>query len=214
MHKRNGACDQRYTRKNMGRTSGISVARTTDLSRLVGRSVLVLADEANLRRSARDLGYKVSFRHVKERIRGAARCASLHAVVSHPPGDRRRIGYLERRGWTVYTKPIEIVQTVNGRKREGNADFRLAFLAGVLISRSRCEAIVLASGDGALVNDVAACIQRLKKHREVWTLSLAGSTSWRLDAGKNPFVAGNLEIGQDMLRPIEPEGRRPSWRTG
>jgi hypothetical protein len=112
----------------------------------------------------------------------------------------------------VHTKPIETVHTRGGLKREGNVDFRLAFLAGMLVSRSSSEVVVLASGDGALVNDVAAGIQALRRDREVWTLSLAGSTSFRLDAERNPLICGNMEIGLDVLWPIRLRRRDGLWK--
>jgi hypothetical protein len=65
---------------------------------------------------------------------------------------------------------------------------------------------MLASGDGDLVCDLARGLHGLPTRRAIYTLSLAGSTSLRLDAARNRDIAGNIEIGLDCLRPLRPVG--------
>lgn len=94
------------------------------------------------------------------------------------------------------------VHTRNGLERKGNADFLLSFLAGVLVSRTTADVVILASGDGDLVEEVAIGIRSLQKKRSIVTMSLAGSTAGRLNAEKNALITANIEIGKDCLRPI------------
>jgi NYN domain len=174
-------------------------AVTGPLDALVNGNVLVLADDENLRYSARDLGYRLSMRRLGQSLqRQACRCA-LHAYFSREPGDEHRCRYLLERGWIPHPRDIETVQTHRGTKRLANSDNDLLFAAGNLASRGTADVVVLASGDGTLVCDLARNLRQLPQARTILTLSLAGSTSYRLDAARNSHIDGNIEIGLDCL---------------
>lgn len=186
------------------RSRSIEIAPTTGpLDDLSGCRVLVLADDENLRYSARDLGYKLSHRLLAERFNDCVRHCTLHAFFSRQAGDERRCDYFRARGWMPHPRDIQLVHTRHGVEHRANADNSLLFKAGVLVSRTGADAVVLASGDGDLVCDLARELHELPKPRKVYTLSLAGSTSFRLDARRNADIDGNIEVGLDCLHALE-----------
>ncbi len=170
------------------------------------RSTLLLADVENLTYSARNLGFKISYRLLADKLNQVADYCKLHAFFSRRAGDERWSSYFTARGWVPHTNDIEIVQTYNGVKRLANSDNLMLFSAGLLISRSSADVVIIASGDGSMVCDIAKSLAALPRQREVITMSLAGSTSWRLDASKNKYIAHNIEIGRDCLH------RNTEWR--
>jgi hypothetical protein len=176
---------------------------TGPLAALTERRVLVLADVENLSFSAaKHHAQEIAYENLARRLRETAASCALHAFFSTDP--QRTAGqraYFEARGWTVHQRPIEVVQTYAGAKRHANIDI-LLFQAGLLCSRGRTDTVVLASGDGDLVCDLAAALAELPTPRRVLTLSLAGSTSWRLNAQRHRSITANLEIGRDCLRPL------------
>lgn len=178
----------------------VSVApETGPLDLLFGRRLTVLADYENLHYSARDLGLQLALSALGSRLRSASRDCRLHAVFSRPPGDDRLVLYCRDRGWEPHPRDIETVATSRGPVRRANADNDLLFLAGAFQTVAAADVLVVASGDGDLVCDIARLARRFAPRRPVLTLSLAGSTSYRLDARRNPDIAGNLEIGRDCL---------------
>jgi hypothetical protein len=174
-------------------------AVTGPLDALLNHNVLVLADEENLRYGARDLGYELSMQRLGQRVQQHAGHCALHAFLSRPPGDDRRCQYLRECGWIPHPRDIETVQTRRGTQHLANSDNDLLFAAGNLASRGRADVVILASGDGTLVCDLARNLRQLPRARVILTLSLAGSTSFRLDAARNPNIDGNIEIGLDCL---------------
>lgn len=175
---------------------------TGPLHHLAGRRILVLADDENLRISARDLGRRLSYRALGEVLRHSAPGVYLHAVFSSLPGDRTRADGLRRRGWTPHVREARMVPSWHGPRLSANADFYIAFLAGRLAARLPCDALVIGSGDGELVEEIASAVRRGRRARPVFTLSLPGSTSRRLDARTSSLIEANLEIGLDCLRPL------------
>ncbi len=185
---------------------------TGPLEALKDRSVLVLADDENLRASAQDLGYKLSYDTLREKIGEVALKCKPHVFYSREKGDERRTKYFEERKWVVHPRDIHEVRTGRGIKRTTNSDFMITFFGGMLISRSDTDVILLASGDGDMVADMAEAIKSLPRKRLVVTMSMAGSTAWRLNAEDNKFIDVNIEIGLDCLRPIlsgKPSHPRP-----
>jgi hypothetical protein len=178
----------------------IEVAEETGpLSPILGKRLIVVADAQNIDRGARDLGFKMSWALLGAKIDAAA-SASRHVILSQHPGDERRMDYFAERDWIPHATQIRTVSTQKGLKRKGNADFLMSFLAGVLVSRSSADVVVLASGDGDLVEEIAIGIRSLNKERSIVTMSLAGSTAGRLNAEKNALISANIEIGRDCLR--------------
>jgi hypothetical protein len=190
---------QRHNR--LPATPRVDVASATGpLDVLHNQRVLVLADVENLRYSARDLGARLSYRRLGDRLCLSADSCCLHAFFSRSPGDDKPVQYFFERGWIPHPRDIETVRTFRGKERLANSDNLLLFYAGVLVSRSSADVVVLASGDGSLVCDLTRCLRNLPRPRGIATLSVAGSTSWRLNATQNPDIMANIEIGRDCFR--------------
>lgn len=182
--------------------SGVTIAeKTGPLEVLAGKRLLLVADCQNLDVSAQHLGYKVSYRTLGKKITAAAASASLHAVLSRRQGDERRLRYLAARGWTPHAKTTRLMGKRAGGRPDTNADHLLAFLTGLLAGFVTADLVVLCSGDGQLVLDIAEALGQLPNSKPVVTLSLAGSTSARIDARRCPLIRRNLELGKDCLRP-------------
>lgn len=200
-HRVNG---RMYRQHSPQRFSGrrVEVAESTGpLSLLEDCAVEVLLDVENLRGGAKDLDCKVSFTKLAELLKIACGSCMLHAFFSRQPGDQRQDEYLANAGYRTHPRDIETVVTFEGQRRLSNSDSKILFAAGHYLSRSRSDTVVLASGDGDLVCELARGIASLPKSRRILTLSLAGSTSFRLDAKRNSLIDGNLEIGRDAMRP-------------
>ncbi|HEY6945392.1 MAG TPA: NYN domain-containing protein [Candidatus Acidoferrum sp.] len=180
----------------------VEIAKLTGpLTVLQEHQVLLLADEENLTYGARHLGFEVDYRTLGEKLRLNTRCCSLHAFFSRSTGDEGRVEYLRACGWIPHPRDIQTVQTCRGTERLANSDALILFSAGLLVSRSDADLVVLASGDGDLVSELAQALAALPKTRRVATLSLAGSTSSRLNAAHNPLIHANIELGADCLQP-------------
>lgn len=176
------------------------VAKTTGpLHCIRGRNILVLADAENLIYSARNLDAEVSFMALGKLLQNSTRHCVLHAFFSCLPGNTDRPGYFTRRGWYAHTNDIHKVETHHGISRRANCDNFLLFKAGILISRSKADIVVIASGDGDLTDDLARATGNMGGKRKVVTLSLAGSTSRRLEAAINVHILNNIEIGWDCM---------------
>lgn len=183
------------------RRSDVEVACWTGpLTAIEGRRVLVLADVENLSCSARDLGFRLSYGTLGQTLRRASESCHLHAFFSRRPGDDRRVRYFASRGWVPHPWDIQTVRVRGEMRAMANSDNQMLFFGGVLFNGSDAEVIVVASGDGSLVCDLARAVAIIDLGRTVVTMSLAGSTSRRLDAQANPDISANIEIGRDCLR--------------
>jgi len=176
--------------------------RTGPLEVLHTRDVVVLCDVDNLSLGARDLGYKVSYAALAKLLRQSSRSCRLHAFFPGGAEARGRIEYFKTRGWAVHVNEIEVVQTYRGWRRICNSDNSILLWAGWLAGRMRVDLLVVASGDGSLVCDIARFFATCQPACDVVTLSLVGSTSMRLDASTNPHVRANVSLGHDALRPV------------
>jgi hypothetical protein len=179
------------------------VAETGPLNGFENRRVLAIIDVENLTISARKLGHELDYSAVARRLKSAARAVQLHAALSIERGDTTDIDHVRGSGFIVHTRFIERLR--DGSKA-ANSDNVFAFQAGLLVSRASADAVILGSGDGQLVCDLAESIRALPAHRSVWTLSVPGATSFRLDCRRNPFIDGNVEIGTDVLLHRKPAG--------
>jgi hypothetical protein len=175
---------------------------TGPLTSVHGRRVLVLVDVENLCLGARDVGCRLSFAALARTLRQAAATCSIHGFFSREPGDRRLENALTRAGWSAHPRDVARIGSARGTRSLANSDYLIAFYGGLLATRRRLDAVVLASGDGPLVLDLARALAGLPTPREIVTLSLPGSTSWALDARTNRHITTNIEIGRDCLNPF------------
>ena len=136
----------------------------------------------------------------------AASGIERHVVLSAPAGDDSRKRYFAERGWTAHVKQSRMVRNHKGWQRISNADGLLLFVTGMLAANSVASLILVCSGDGELVEEVAEALYLQGLPLRVATLSLAGSTSVRLDAACSALVAMNTGIGGGL--PASAGGRR------
>ena len=151
---------------------------------------MAIRDVENLTISARGLGYELNYSGLAQRLASATRMLQLHATLSIEPGDTIDTRHMTQSGYAVHTRFIE--RLADGSK-VANSDNVFAFQAGLLVSRAQADVVILGSGDA---------IRALPAKRSVWTLSVPGSTSARLDCRRNRSIAANIEIGSDVLVPL------------
>jgi len=188
--------------------------QTGPLDTLAGKRVAALFDIENLLGGARDLGLSLDFARLADHLQTAARSIRLHAVFSRQPGDTRLQEELEEAGFVAHPRDIEVVQTHNGTRTRANSDEKILFLAGRYMTRGSIDVVLFGSGDGDLVTELAACFSELATSRSVCTLSLAGSTSYRLNAARTEQIDANLEIGMDSLKESVAATPRRNSRRG
>jgi hypothetical protein len=173
--------------------------QTGPLSFLTDRSVLVIADMENLVLGARDLGLVLDLQALAVVLRDASNRCELHAFYSRVLGDNSFENTLTAARWTSHPRTIEVVQSFRGPRRRANSDNTILIYTGALAIQSVADVVILATGDGDLAVDGARHLGELRPEVAVATMSLAGSTSPRLNAQSNPDITANIEIGRDCL---------------
>lgn len=177
-------------------------AETGPLALIRGKEVLVLTDNQNFDRTAQKLGYKMSWLKLGLLLDNVSERAHRHAILAHRPDDNRRIEYLAKRGWIPHATFVRTVHTRHGLKHKGNADMSMTFWGGHLVSRSQAGVILIGSGDGDLVQELAIGIRSLPTPRTIVTIGFESSTASRLYTHNSDLIDGNIFIGLDCLRPI------------
>jgi hypothetical protein len=206
---KNGQRFRRTWGGSQGSPGAVRVAPTTrPLTCLAYQHVLVVADCQNLNMGASNLGFVVDWRRLGQRLAAASRSISRHAFISEPAETTRQAEYFARTGWTPHSKMSRVVQSRQGPVSKKNTDHLIAFFAGVLASRSQATLVLIASGDGDLVEDLSEALTMLPRSRPIATLSVAGSTNQRLDAQRSRFVVANIELGMDCLKPGRVQSNR------
>lgn len=184
------------------RVPGKSVGdRTGPLELLNGRDVLAVFDIENLSIGAAQRGLQLDYGALLARLTRAARQCEAHACFSRRPRDLRGDLYFAQQGLISHPRDIEFVATVEGKRSLANSDARLLFETGRLMASHHGDTLLLATGDGDLGCELARAVHAdFGPHRwTVVTLSLAGSSSHRLNAASNPDIFANLAIGGDVL---------------
>jgi hypothetical protein len=158
---------------------------------------LFMADVENLRYGARDLSRRIDFQALAQVLRRRIALVELHACFSSSLKTAED-GVLTAAGWTVHRRAI--IDNPAAGRRSANADVSLAFHVAALIGKLQPQACILGSGDGELVLDIARAIRaQFPVCRTIATASLAGSTSWLLDARREKLIGQNIEIGLDAM---------------
>lgn len=194
--------------RRQGNGLGLPIAEETGPADLLKRQdCLWIFDDENLRLSARDHDLAVSYQALVKWAQGHVNRSWFHAIYSAEPGSSlavSRAEYFRQRSITPHIQPIE---KDHGHRPQTNADNFVLFMAGLLVSRSPASVVILGTGDGDLGHDLCRFIQVLPKARTLVTLSIANSTSQRLNAEINDYVDGNIELGMDCFRPSRnPQG--------
>lgn len=177
---------------------------TGPLDSLAGKSVLVLADLENWTAASRQLGCELSLERVGDRLRSVAKECHLFAFTSVDPDFQREPrGCVESKSWRVIGLEEGNGAADEGRPARFNSDSLMLFYAGSLLDRIQCDAVVIGSGDGDLVCTLARLVARSTPCRLNATLSLAGSTSSRVNPSRNRHLTASAIIGLDCLQPKE-----------
>lgn len=175
---------------------------TTDFSPLAGKSVLALADFENLTFSARQQfsGREPDAARLLATLKRVARAVTpmAFACVSEDGLNVAR-EYFASAGWKPYLTKQEVIRDCRGTRLLANSDPHIYLHAGALIAASRADAVLVLSGDGCLVTDIARYTASLPKARLVYTCSIHNSTSSRVLADRNPSITANIFIGRDLL---------------
>lgn len=199
--RRNGRrADWPLRRSRTRRLPTVHVADVTGpLDRLADHDVLTVADCQNLDIGAANLNVTVQWRALADLLRQSSRSVRCHAFVDDCAGSDTRATQFTAMGWQAHVKTARTVRTRLGWERKSNVDNLLAFYTGLLASRSSASLVLICSGDGELVEDLAEALAQLPISKPVATLSLSYSTASRLDSRSTHLVDFNIELGMDCL---------------
>ncbi len=174
--------------------------RSGDLFRFCrDKTVAVLQDGENISISTEKLGYQVDQHRLGVQMKEHCKSCDLHVFAS---GDdpRHVVGGPYPAPWQMHFNQAETVQKHDGPVRRSNADNLMLFTAGTVLASRKPDILILATGDGDLAVDLARFAKKLwGDSLPVATLSVAGATSWRLDARRNDLFVRNFEIGYDLF---------------
>ena len=172
---------------------------TGPLHHIQGGSPLVICDVENLSLGAWELGFFISYGSLAGQFKAVTRRCGLHAFFWQKRNENHRVSHFESCGWIAHGQAVETVRSCRGEYTRANSDNTILFCTGVLATLPVFDTIIIGSGDGDLVCDLARLLSEFNIKRRIFTLSLAGSTSSRLNAERNPHIHANLEIGMDCL---------------
>ena len=184
----------------------------TDLSALRGRRLIALVDCENLAQEPTQ-GLWMDFRALAHALTRNARSAQLHAFYTEEGGRSARWGaYFRDRGYICHPHPVEFV---HGRLR-ANSDPDLLFNAGRLLPGCGADTLLVASGDGDLVSDIARLARQCDSHMTTIALGLPGKVSSRLSKSRQ-HVDHCIFAGEDLMHREHAAGngtqRRSNHRT-
>lgn len=182
----------------------LNIAPTTGpMHQIAGAKVLLICDVENITISAIKNGYGINYKRLKNIIEYSAYSADFHAFFSREKGDDSMSIAFRDCNWIPHPRDIQYAKTINGPKAFANSDNLISFGLGRFLCEKEYDCVILASGDGALVCDLSILARQYAPTvSKVFSLSLAGSTSHRLDSKTNLNIAANLEIGLDCLVPL------------
>jgi hypothetical protein len=180
---------------------------TTPLGVVHGERLLCLADDDNLRISLADRRLRFSYGGLLEALEWQDQHVAACAILTARHRDARREGYLRRRGWEVVRVTQEYVLGSQGVVLKANADFDLAFTAGLLVERVRPDCLLLCGGDGDLNVAIARGVRRLDRSVPVHCLAVPWSASRRFLEPR--LFASRILIGEDLVIHRQPQEAHP-----
>lgn len=188
-------------RPKIHRQRNVDIARQSDeLFRYCkNHDVTVFQDAENTSISVEKLGYEINQRRLGLLLQEQCEASDLHVFASgnHP---HNVVGGPYPAPWKLHFNQAETVLKHGESVRRSNSDNLMIFTVGQVLALHRPEIIVLATGDGDLAIDLARFIKVIwGDEQRIVTLSVAGATSWRLDARQNRLFDANFEIGYDLF---------------
>lgn len=192
-----------FVRESLSVSTSMSVPiQTGPLQVLHDKEILVLADLENLVAGARQLDCELSLERLAGQLSSASNSCRLFGFTSVSVMEQDRpLGYVCSDDWEIVCKSGEFLEPATSKSAGRNSDNLLLYQAGSLLERIPCEVVVIGSGDGSLVCSLARFIRDADPSKHVVSLSVAGSTSSRLDCVRNADLAANAFLGLDCLRP-------------
>lgn len=175
-----------------------ALAPATDLSALRGRRLIALIDCENVARD-RDHGLWMNFKCLARALCAQTRATQLHAFFTEEAGGNRWARYFRERGYICHPHPVEVV---HGRLR-ANSDPDLLYHAGRLLPGCGADTLLIASGDGDLVSDIARLARQSRRSITTVAMGLPGKTSSRLHKGRQ-HVDHCIMVGKDLLQQASP----------
>jgi len=178
-------------------------ARTTGFEPHLRGRVLLIADAENLSYGLRKLGYDCDFGQLRQIL--VSRQPELHAhafaCVRGDDAGKYANEYFRRAGWQAHIGLARTVQTYHGPQIKANSDNQILLACGELITATRPDTLVLATGDGDLGTAIADFFTQRLKQGSVVVCSIAGATSRRLLKNENPRICANVWLGWDCIVP-------------
>lgn len=162
----------------------------------------MLLDAENITYESRKRGYEPDYGCLAQVIHHVCAGADLHAFYSREGRHAHFDPAFETMGWAAHPYTIHTVSTRDGMRKRANSDHNILFLGGFLVCESDADIVLIASGDGDLVSDMAVSLAQARPRMRLATLSVAGSTSQRILCANNRNVTGNALLGRDCLRPL------------
>lgn len=180
---------------------------TGPMTHLNDKKLLVVADVENLSLSAEENGLVLVYSALAHRL--SAVCKSAHLVAFATIEDRHRVfaAQLAESGWELHARPIEYVpdRTKNGHWAPvRNSDAVMLMTTGHLLSEVQPDVLVIGSGDGGLIIEMARTARRiLPSINGVSTLSFARNTSAAARSNKCNYVDENIFLGTDVVSKVK-----------
>ncbi len=170
--------------------------RNTEYSAVSGAKVALYFDVDNLSISAQKAGYEVDYHKLYQGFRRVSYSLNATAIYGAEKNDQEKLKYFEY--CNIRPVPYEYLRA---HEYDGDPFFMMSLSWEQRCSG--CDIIILASGDGKLLNDCSRFIRRYQqKRKKLYTLSVGYSTSGLLNSRINDNIDYNIELGRDALRII------------
>ena len=176
---------------------------TGPMNCLADRDLLVVADVENLSISAEDIGFVLHYRALANRISSVCKTARFMAFATIEERHRLFAVQLRKSGWELHARPVEHLSGRNTNDRRvpvRNSDSMMLMITGHLLTIHRPDVLVIGSGDGALVVEMARTARSLRPGiQKICTLSVPTSTSAAAISSECVYIDDNIFLGTDAL---------------
>ncbi len=176
---------------------------TGPMTHLANKKLLVVADVENLSLSAEDKGLVLVYSALAHKLSTVCKNPRLAAFATIEDRHRVFAEQMEESGWELHARPVEYVpdRTRNGRwAPTRNSDAVMLMTTGHLLSEIQPDVLVIGSGDGGLIIEMARTARRiLPSIHGVSTLSFEKNTSSAARSKSCDYVDENIFLGNDVL---------------
>lgn len=179
-------------------------ARTTGFEQHLHGRVLLIADGENLSFGLRKHGYDCDFGKLRQTLASRQPDLRAHAFacVRGDEAGKYAEEYFRREGWQAHIGLARTVNTCHGPQIKANSDNQILLACGELITATRPDTLVLATGDGDLGCAIADFYAQRLKQGCLVVCSIQGATSRRMLKNENPQIRANVWLGWDCIVPV------------